>query len=210
MAGEWREEALSEVCSYVNRGSAPAYVDDGGVLVINQKCVRDQRVNFTEGRRTDPQRRPLAPERMLRPFDILVNSTGVGTLGRVAQVRELPEPATIDSHVTVLRPDPDAVYPQYLGFALRCLARDIEALGEGSTGQTELARTRLAAFTVPIPPPAEQRAIAHILGTLDDKIELHRRMNETLEGMARALFKSWFVDFDPVRAKADGRDPGLL
>jgi len=56
---------------------------------------------------------------------------------------------------------------------------------------------------------AEQRAIAHILGTLDDKIELNRRMNETLEAMARALFKSWFVDFDPVRAKAEGRDPGL-
>ena len=54
----------------------------------------------------------------------------------------------------------------------------------------------------------EQRAIAHILGTLDDKIELNRRMNETLEAMARALFKSWFVDFDPVRAKAEGRDPG--
>ena len=60
-----------------------------------------------------------------------------------------------------------------------------------------------------IPPLAEQRAIAHILGTLDDKIELNRRMNETLEAMARALFKSWFVDFDPVRAKAEGRDPGL-
>ena len=56
---------------------------------------------------------------------------------------------------------------------------------------------------------AEQRTIAHILGTLDDKIELNRRMNETLEEMARALFKSWFVDFDPVRAKMEGRDPGL-
>jgi type I restriction enzyme S subunit len=62
---------------------------------------------------------------------------------------------------------------------------------------------------VPIPPPSEQRAIAHILGTLDDKIELNRRMSETLEAMARALFKSWFVDFDPVRAKAEGRDPGI-
>ena len=57
--------------------------------------------------------------------------------------------------------------------------------------------------------PPEQRAIAHILGTLDDKIELNRRMNETLEAMARALFKSWFVDFDPVRAKMEGRDTGL-
>ena len=68
-----------------------------------------------------------------------------------------------------------------------------------------MARARLAAFIIPIPPLSEQRAIAHILGTLDDKIELNRRMNETLEAMARALFKSWFVDFDPVRAKAEGR-----
>ena len=67
----------------------------------------------------------------------------------------------------------------------------------------------LAACPFLQPPRSEQRAIAHILGTLDDKIELNRRMNETLESMARALFKSWFVDFDPVRAKAAGRDPGL-
>src|SRR6185437_3399413 len=63
--------------------------------------------------------------------------------------------------------------------------------------------------TIPLPPIHEQRAIAHILGTLDDKIELNRKMNETLETMARALFKSWFVDFDPVHAKAEGRDTGL-
>jgi type I restriction enzyme S subunit len=62
---------------------------------------------------------------------------------------------------------------------------------------------------IPLPPLKEQRAIAHILGTLDDKIELNRRMNRTLEEMARAIFKSWFVDFDPVRAKADGRNTGL-
>ena len=72
----------------------------------------------------------------------------------------------------------------------------------------QLAR-RSHDFELAVPPLAEQRAIAHILGTLDDKIELNRRMNETLEAMARALFKSWFVDFDPVRAKAEGRDPGL-
>ena len=61
--------------------------------------------------------------------------------------------------------------------------------------------TYLRTIDLPLPPLPEQRAIAHILGTLDDKIELNRRMNETMEGMARAIFKSWFVDFDPVRAK---------
>jgi type I restriction enzyme S subunit len=64
-------------------------------------------------------------------------------------------------------------------------------------------------FRFRLPGVETQRAIANILGTLDDKIELNRRMSETLEAMARALFKSWFVDFDPVRAKGEGRDPGL-
>ncbi|MBI2566068.1 MAG: restriction endonuclease subunit S [Candidatus Schekmanbacteria bacterium] len=71
------------------------------------------------------------------------------------------------------------------------------------------APSRIGAFRFELPPKGEQRAIAHILGTLDDKIDLNRRVNETLEAMARALFRSWFVDFDPVRAKAEGRDPGL-
>jgi type I restriction enzyme S subunit len=71
------------------------------------------------------------------------------------------------------------------------------------------APSRIEAFRFDLPPVNEQRAIACILGSLDRKIELNRRMNETLEAMARALFKSWFLDFDPVRAKADGRDPGL-
>ena len=66
---------------------------------------------------------------------------------------------------------------------------------------------RWRSLPVPVPPLSEQKAIAHILGTLDDKIELNRQMNETLEAMARAIFKSWFVDFDPVRAKRSGRQP---
>jgi type I restriction enzyme S subunit len=77
------------------------------------------------------------------------------------------------------------------------------------SGQPLLNQDILGHIPAAIPELPEQRAIAHILGTLDDKIELNRRMSETLEAMARALFKSWFVDFDPVRAKAEGRDPGL-
>jgi type I restriction enzyme S subunit len=85
---------------------------------------------------------------------------------------------------------------------------DFRSYNSGSA-QPSLNRNFVHPVLVEVPPLAEQRAIAHILGTLDDKIELNRRMSETLEAMARALFKSWFVDFDPVRAKAEGRDPGL-
>ncbi len=206
MAGEWEERSLSSLCVYLNRGAAPVYTDTGGILVLNQKCVRDQRVDFTLARRTDSNRKPVAADRMVQPLDILVNSTGVGTLGRVAQVRTLPEMATVDSHVTLVRPDSRVVDPLYLGLAIRCFESEIEVLGEGSTGQTELSRARLGAFLIPMPISLEeQRAIAHFLGTLDDKIELNRRRNQTLEAMGRALFKDWFVDFGPVRAKMEGR-----
>ena len=84
-------------------------------------------------------------------------------------------------------------------------------LGEIDDGSPIPSTTRAAVYPckLTVPPLSEQRAIAHILGTLDDKIEMNRRMNETLETMARALFKSWFVDFDPVRAKMECRDTGL-
>src|SRR5258708_16722178 len=82
---------------------------------------------------------------------------------------------------------------------------------KGVAGQTDMAEyvglNDQRRMHITLPSVREQRSIAHILGTIDDKIELNRRMNETLEAMARALFKSWFVDFDPVRAKAEGRQP---
>jgi type I restriction enzyme S subunit len=87
--------------------------------------------------------------------------------------------------------------PNFIG-----IARNKQTTGLGHVTKADLERIQAA-----YPPFPEQRAIAHILGTLDDKIELNRRMNETLETMARAIFKSWFVDFDPVRAKAEGRQP---
>ncbi len=83
---------------------------------------------------------------------------------------------------------------------------DFSRFNSGSA-QPSLNRNFIHPLPVRVPPIAEQKAIAHILGTLDDKIELNRRMNETLEAMARAIFKSWFVDFDPVHAKAEGRTP---
>ena len=82
-------------------------------------------------------------------------------------------------------------------------------LGEIDDGSPIPSTTRAAVYMrdVDVPPLPEQKAIASVLGALDDKIELNRRMNATLEAMARALFQSWFVDFDPVRAKLDNRQP---
>ena len=91
-------------------------------------------------------------------------------------------------------------------YFLRCI--DFKRYNSGSA-QPSLNRNFIHPIEVTVPPLSEQRSIASILGALDDKIELNRKMSSTLEAIARALFKSWFVDFDPVRAKAEGRDPGL-
>ena len=116
----------------------------------------------------------------------------------------------INSGMVIFRAEDHALNSLYLYFFIRSklFLSQIAALRTGSA-QPQLPIRDINRVKIPIPPPPEQRAIAHILGTLDDKIELNRRMNETLEAMARALFKSWFVDFDPVRAKMAGRDPGL-
>src|SRR5947209_990957 len=97
--------------------------------------------------------------------------------------------------------------PRFISYFLRGL--DFLAYSD-KAAVPGLNRNHLHQARVRLPSDiSEQRAIAHILGTLDDKIELNRQMNETLEAMARALFKSWFVDFDPVQAKAEGRNPSL-
>ena len=111
----------------------------------------------------------------------------------------------------VVRGRPDVTDSEYAFYAARSSLVREYAISQmtGTSGRQRVPTDALAQLDVPLPSLPEQRAIARILGTLDDKIELNRRMNETLEAMARALFKSWFVDFDPVRAKMDGRDTGL-
>ncbi|MBI3919582.1 MAG: restriction endonuclease subunit S [Betaproteobacteria bacterium] len=117
----------------------------------------------------------------------------------------------LGQNLVLLRADGTKVFPPFLRWLVRGLEW-WEQIGKFLNVGAVFNSLRCADvpnFELCIPSLFEQRAIAHTLGTLDDKIELNRRMNETLEAMARALFKSWFVDFDPVRAKAEGRDPGL-
>ena len=111
----------------------------------------------------------------------------------------------VNNHAHVVRGNEHAD-TRFLMYALA--SADISGCLTGST-MPKLSQGNMNRIPLLTPPLDEQRAIAHVLATLDDKIELNRRMSETLEAMARALFKSWFVDFDPVRAKAEGREPGL-
>ena len=121
------------------------------------------------------------------------------------------EPVCFESHIIRVRVDATKASPLYLYYFFQSPAgrASVESIVEQGAGASGIRGSDLASLSFYVPELGTQNAIAHILGTLDDKIELNRRMNETLEEMARALFKSWFVDFDPVRAKMEGRDTGL-
>jgi type I restriction enzyme S subunit len=136
--------------------------------------------------------------------DILL--TTEAPLGEVAQLDG--RKVALAQRLITLRGKPGVLDNRFLKFAMQSefVQNQLQARATGTTvhgvRQSELRKVQL-----PVPHISEQKAIAHILGTLDDKIELNSRMNETLEAMARAIFKSWFVDFDPVRAKAESRQP---
>ena len=136
--------------------------------------------------------------------------------GSIGQVGIVPEDSNrrymLSTSLMKLSCNENLVDPLFVFYFFRsdagrhALLQNASTVGTPGIGQP-LASLR--SIVLPVPPLDQQRAIAHILGTLDEKIELNRRMNETLEATARALFTSWFVNFDPVRAKAEGRDPGL-
>jgi type I restriction enzyme S subunit len=130
----------------------------------------------------------------------------VGTVGLVGLVDESLDGSNLTENAAKICSIASHVDKTFLSFFLRSQTgrEQIRAQTVGST-QPKLALFRIKHIRVPLPPISEQRAIARILGTLDDKIELNRKQNETLEAMARALFKAWFVDFEPVRAKLEGR-----
>lgn len=125
-------------------------------------------------------------------------------LGEVAQIKFLP--VALAQRIVTLRGKPGLLDSGYLLYLMQSQEMQAKLLGRSSgTTVTGIKQSELRKIEIALPRFSEQRAIAHILGTLDDKIELNRQQNETLEAMARALFKAWFVDFEPVRAKMQGR-----
>ena len=140
--------------------------------------------------------------------DVLLSTSG--SLGRIAIVEGVGAGGIPYTGIIRLRPKSNLIERGFLRYTLEGpdFQRQAEMLGVGSVIR-HFGPTHLREMALTLPPLPEQRAIASVLGALDDKIDLNRRMCQTLEEMARALFKSWFVDFDPVRAKMEGRDPGL-
>ena len=147
-------------------------------------------------------------EKIGRPGDVVLTSKG--TVGRFAFVREETPQFVYSPQLSYWRSlDFGTIHPRYLFYWIQ--GEEFQEQAEGVKSQTDMADyvslTDQRRMKITLPPVGEQRTIARILGVVDDKIELNRQMNHSLESMAQALFKSWFVDFDPVVAKSEGREP---
>lgn len=207
--GEWLNTTLCDVTDFLSGGTPSkdrAAYWGGSIPWVSAKDMKRFRLEDSEDHLTEEGAAngtklvPAGTVLLLVRGMTLLNDVPICVVGR---------PVTFNQDVKALRPRPgvrDDFLPYLLLGNKERLLSLVDLAGHG-TGR--LNTDELKSLEVLLPAESEQQAIAHILGTFDDKIELNRRMNDTLKAMAQALFKSWFVDFDPVRAKAEGRDTGL-
>ena len=205
MSGEWREVPVSEVAGAVIGGTPARSVAEywgGDIPWATAKDVAGVPSRYLDQVQeyiTEQGLESSAAKLMPKGTAVI---TARGTVGALAQLRR--EMAFNQTCYAIL--PKDELDGDFLFYALKGTLSEMRSLTYGTVFETITRRT-FDNWQIPLPPLPEQRAIAHILGTLDDKIELNRRMNETLEEMARALFKAWFVDFEPVRDKMAGKIP---
>jgi type I restriction enzyme, S subunit len=208
MAGEWNELPLSEAVllnptTSLKRGTVYPFVEMSAISAGTRDVKCSEHREFTGGGSRFKDRDTL----MARITPCLEN----GKIARFHAPSDEPI-AHGSTEFIVVRGKPNVTdndYAYYLTISPEVRAFAISQM-TGTSGRQRVPTDALGGISIPIPPLAEQNAIAAVLGALDDKIELNRRMNATLEAMARALFQIWFVDFDPVRAKLDGRPPAGL
>ena len=217
-AGEWRKIAFGEAIDFAIGGGWGQETAFPGSVKVSVIRGTDFKRILDGDYASVPQRYEKASKvykRELRPGDVILEisggsrtsnqSTGRSLLVSERNLNELGNRAIPASFCRLLRFDEEMVDPGYAYYSLQEMyfSGRAELYEQQSTGISNFQFTYFwDSEVISLPPLPEQRAIAHILGTLDDKIELNRRMNQTLEEMARTLFNSWFVDFDPVRAKA--------
>jgi type I restriction enzyme, S subunit len=212
MAGEWAYIRLGDCCRKIGSGATPrggseVYLASGPYTLIRSQNIYNDGFHHDGLAYIGEQHAARLENVEVLEDDVLLNITG-DSVARACQVDSGVLPARVNQHVAIIRPDPEKLSPRFLRYFIVSPDMQTKLLSWAGSGGTRNALTKgmIESFEVFAPVDVnEQRAIAHILGTLDDKIELNRRMSETLEAMARVLFKSWFVDFEPVRAKAEGR-----
>jgi len=210
MANDWQQIQLGKICLKIGSGATPrggkdAYRGGNTALIRSQNIYNDRFTRDGLAYINDSQAHELRNV-VVEKNDVLLNITG-DSVARCCQVDPDVLPARVNQHVAIIRTKPEMLDARFLRYVLISPSMQDHLLALASAGATRNALTKAMIESLYIRAPLieEQRAIAHILGTLDDKIELNRRANETLESMARTLFKAWFVDFEPVRAKLEGR-----
>lgn len=179
----WSWKKVGELTAFLNRGIAPKYDDAAEGLVINQKCIRDGLLNLAPARR---QAKAVKAERLLQVGDVLINSTGAGTLGRVAQVRSPLSACTADTHVTIARPI-NVSSAAYLGVALLELEPLLATMGVGSTNQLELGRANISALSVLEPPVSLQQDFHERVWPMFTLSETLSQANQSLQLARDAL-----------------------
>jgi len=182
----WIISTLDDLTTELRRGISPKYTEVDGVRVVNQRCIRNHSIDYSVCRLNDATIRKV-DGRYLEVGDVLVNSTGVGTLGRMAQVFYLDEPAVVDSHVTVVRPNTELVKPYTFGRLMLSIEPLVESMGLGSTGQTELSRVHLGELVVCIPPIELQEFVEKSFLSYSDKSAFNIQQNITLAKLRDTL-----------------------
>jgi type I restriction enzyme S subunit len=216
MAGEgWQytkvEEMIRRGLLAINDGYRVRNIELGpvGIPFVRGGDIGDGGINTVVEDHIRPEFTHRVQSKLTRPFDVAFITKS--TVGRVGMVRPGQPPSVFAPQVCYWRSlDPDQLEPRFLFYLLTSdeFQANLDAVKtHGSMVADYVSMTDQRDFRLTFPPIQVQKAIAAVLGSLDDKIELNRRMNATLEAMARALFQSWFVDFDPVRGKLDGRKP---
>ena len=206
MAGEWREVSLGEICKFKAGTVFPPAMQGKSLGKYPFIKVGDMnlpanavRIQVANNWLDDEDIKKIKA----RPFpEGTTVFAKIGEALKANRLRLIHRETIIDNNMMGAVPNFDLVDPYFFYYALSQF--DFGSIASG-TALPYLTQDNLTKLELALPPIEEQRAIAHILGTLDDKIELNRKQNETLEAMASALFKAWFVDFEPVRAKMEGR-----
>ena len=203
-----REVRLGEIAEfqegYVNPPQSKTQYFDGPIKWLRAVDLNNSFVFDTSRTLTNEGYRSAGRSAYLFPPNSLAISKS-GTIGRLGIIKDW---MCGNRAVINIRPKTEIVDTRYAFYALLSDKGQIDVLAEGSV-QRNLYVSQLSTFLMPLPELSEQRQIAQLLGALDDKIDLNRRTNETLESMAHSIFKDWFVDFGPTRAKVEGREPYL-
>ena len=210
MSKEWIYIQLGELCSKITYGFTNPMPNSQGKddpYLVTAKDIKNGKINYATARRTTGDAFSTLLTEKSRPHKGDVLLTKDGSIGRLAICDR--DDICINQSVARLQMNGRA-NSEFIKYLLESphYQRKMEGDSDGTTIK-HIYITRLDKMDVPFPPYKEQKAIAHILGTLDEKIELNRKNNAILEGIAKTLFKSWFIDFDPVRAKAEDRSTGL-